>query len=300
MESLYPNLLINYKFFNNNIISLANIYKEVLRKRIAAKKIKLEPDNTILKLVLNSTTGMLDNTYSWLYSPYQVQALRLTGQLIMARLAEECKLHKIQVISYNTDGFEAIVPITKQKTYNNIISTIEQEFNVILESDEYKSIYYSTVNDYIAETVKGKIKVKNSFISDFILDASNEFTIIALALQNYLIHKIPIKDTIIQNNELWRFCTSQKVGKQYNVFFKGKRVNHLNRYFITNTRHGGYLYKSKKLDKMDAVLKDTPIFICNEDIRSVNVKDYPINYQWYINRTQEVIDKFYPTQLNLF
>ena len=102
VESLYPNLLINYKFFNDNIISLANIYKEVLRKRIAAKKIKLEPDNTILKLVLNSTTGMLDNTYSWLYSPYQVQALRLTGQLIMARLAEECKLHKIQVISFNT------------------------------------------------------------------------------------------------------------------------------------------------------------------------------------------------------
>jgi len=79
-----------------------DIYSEKKKERIIAKQEKNTVVNETLKLVLNATTGLLDNTYSWLYSPGPIMALRLTGQLILTRLLEECNIHSFSVISFNT------------------------------------------------------------------------------------------------------------------------------------------------------------------------------------------------------
>jgi len=102
VASLYPSLLENYKFINPLIYEVLDIYSEKKKERIIAKQEKNTVVNETLKLVLNATTGLLDNTYSWLYSPGPIMALRLTGQLILTRLLEECNIHSFSVISFNT------------------------------------------------------------------------------------------------------------------------------------------------------------------------------------------------------
>lgn len=106
VASLYPNVIINYKTIRFK--EVLNHYVKILNLRIKAKHKLLEKDNDLynkfFKLVLNGVSGLIDNTYSWLYYPEGAMKLRITGQLILTKLIEEAALNNFNVVSANTDG----------------------------------------------------------------------------------------------------------------------------------------------------------------------------------------------------
>lgn len=277
------------------MIEVLDIYSEKKQERIKAKNEGNKTVNETLKLVLNSFTGILDNEYSAFYSPAQVMALRLTGQLILSRLLEECTLHEIVVVSLNTDGIELLLPDDKKDIYNGIISSIEKEFNIEFEHDKYQFIYYKTVNDYIAYTDKGKIKVKGEFIYEKVLDGANEFLIIPLAVKEYFVNNIPIEDTIKNHKNIFDFCMGKKVDKQYRIYYLDKQQQQLNRFYCS--KQGAYLYKQKK-DKTtrEHIFKESAVKIIN-NIPEEFPKD--IDYEFYIRKAKEIISLFEKQQLNL-
>ena len=71
-------------------------------ERLIAKAHKDKVRDKFLKLVLNGTSGLLDNEYSWLYCPELATALRVIGQLQLLRTIEELTLAGFQVLSVNT------------------------------------------------------------------------------------------------------------------------------------------------------------------------------------------------------
>ena len=77
-------------------------YLNVKTERIIAKKAKDKAKDTFLKLILNSTSGLLDNQHSWLYFPEGAMRLRLIGQLFLTKTIEVCIINKWQVVSANT------------------------------------------------------------------------------------------------------------------------------------------------------------------------------------------------------
>jgi hypothetical protein len=296
VSSLYPTLLENYKFIRPELNQVLEIYSKKKQDRIKAKKEGNKTVNETLKLVLNSTTGLLDNEHSWLYSPSQIMGLRLTGQLILSRLLEECDLNKLLVISQNTDGQEVIVPKDREFDYLNIIKLIEKEFNLEFEHDKYKFIKYQTVNDYIALTEKGKIKVKGEYIYEKVLDGSNEFLIVPIALKNYFVDGTPIRETILNHKNIFDFCAAKKVSKDYSLTHNGKKVQQLNRFYCS--KKGAYLYKQKRgKNTLEHVFKESGVQILNNPI-----VEFPedIDYNFYINKTQEKINLFQKKQLTLF
>lgn len=158
----------------------------------------------------------------------------------------------------------------------------------------------SSVNDYLAITESGKIKEKGMYISEKVLDGSNEFLIIPKTIRNYFVNNISIKDFIYSHENIYDFCTAKKISKTYKVYYNGQETQQLNRYFVSLRNKGAYLYKQKEgKTTMENVLKDTPIYIVNEKTEKL-AKDFPINYDFYINKVQEIIDTFYPKQLSLF
>jgi DNA polymerase elongation subunit (family B) len=300
IHALYPNLLINEKFIRPDLYSVLATYEQVKNDRIEAKKNRDEVKNFFYKLILNSFTGILDSQYSWVYSPEYIMALRLMGQLVLSRLIEECYLNNFRVISVNTDGIEVKLKRNQLDLYYSIVNLVEKEFNLDFEHEFYKSIYYYSVNDYYAFTTEGKVKTKGEASSDAVLDGSNEFNVIPYAVQKYLENGISPEETIKNHPNLFDFCKAQKVDKKFKVYYNGKHIQQLNRYFVTTKKDGYYLYKSKDNIKMDALMKNIPVYICNEDIRNVNIKNYPIDYNWYIQKVWEKIKTFEPNQLNLF
>jgi hypothetical protein len=100
VASLYPNLIINYMCIRYP--EVLEQYKQIKDERLIAKKNKDKGKDSFLKLVLNSTSGLLDNQHSWLYYPEGAMRLRLIGQLILTKCIEICIINNWQVVSANT------------------------------------------------------------------------------------------------------------------------------------------------------------------------------------------------------
>lgn len=171
-----------------------------------------------------------------------------------------------------------------------------------LEEVRYKQVWRTSINDYLAETVKGKIKAKGQFIYEKVLDGSNEFLIIALAFKNYYLEDIPIENTIYKHNNIFDFCAAKKIDKSYQVFHNNNQVQQLNRFYCS--KKGAYLYKSKPIEKskkskviMEHVFSESAVQILNHI-----PKEFPtdINYRFYINKTRTLIESFNRNQLKLF
>ena len=100
VASLYPNLMLNYGCIRQ--LEVLNKYRHVKTERLIAKKEKNKSKDSFLKLILNSTSGLLDNEHSWLYYPEGAMKLRLIGQLILTKCIEVCLINNWQVVSANT------------------------------------------------------------------------------------------------------------------------------------------------------------------------------------------------------
>ena len=298
VASLYPNLIINYKLLRQP--EVLELYTKVKSDRIEAKKNKDKSKDALLKLILNSTSGMIDNKYSWLYYPEGAMKLRLMGQLILTVAIERLVLADFQVISANTDGIEVIVSKDKLAMYNNIITQVGNEFNLEFEDEYYKKIIYMNVNNYLAQT-SSKLKQKGLFVEKPELGNSVDYLIIPKALKAYYIDNVPVKQFVESHTNIFDFCCSQKVDKSYHVewtspnFIKSKQQR-LNRFYASTK--GGYIYKCRE-GKSNHLLKDSGVMIYNNHNPDVFPTD--INYKFYIAEINKIINQISNnSQLNLF
>jgi uncharacterized protein (DUF2132 family) len=100
VASMYPNLIINYKLIRFN--EILNKYIQVKEDRIDAKATGNKTKDSFLKLILNSTSGLIDNEHSWLYYPEGAMKLRLMGQLVLTVVIDKLVFNGFKVISANT------------------------------------------------------------------------------------------------------------------------------------------------------------------------------------------------------
>lgn len=298
IASLYPNLIINYNLLRQP--EVLKLYTNVKSDRIEAKKNKDKSKDALLKLILNSTSGMIDNQYSWLYYPEGAMKLRLMGQLILSLTIERLVLANYQVVSCNTDGIEVIVPQDKLMDYRDIVNQVGNEFNLEFEHEVYKKIIYMNVNNYLAQT-ESKLKQKGIFVEKPELGNSVDYLIIPKALKAYYIDNIPVKQFVKSHTNIFDFCCSQKVDKSYHVMWTDSnfitiKQQRLNRFYASTK--GGYLYKCRD-NKRNHMLKDSGVMIYNNH----NSKVFPtdINYKFYISQINKIITEIAnKNQLELF
>lgn len=281
--SLYPNLYINYNFnspfFGNHLV---DIEKEILEQRLDAKKNGRKTEDTTKKLILNSYSGIIDNSYSHFYAPEQALGMRLTGQICITKVLEEFLLLGISAVSANTDSVTVKIKRSELFHLDNIRNTIKQELNLTLEDTFYKFIYYKSVNDYIGYTTDNKIKVKGEFLYEKQLEGSNEFNIIPLALKEFYVNNIPVEQTIKNHSNIFDFTLGKKISKDYSVYYNGEKIQQLNRLYVS--KKGAYLYKQKAGKKtMENVLKDTPVCIYNTPDNKTPQELF-VDFSYYIKK----------------
>ncbi len=298
VASLYPNLIINYGLLRYK--EVIELYTRVKSDRIEAKKNKDKSKDALLKLILNSTSGMIDNQYSWLYYPEGAMKLRLMGQLILTLTIERLVLAGYQVISANTDGIEVVVPKDRTLEYEQIVDQVGREFDLIFEHENYQKIIYMNVNNYLAQT-SSKIKQKGLFVDKPELGNSVDYLIIPKALKAYYIENIPVKQFVESHTNILDFCCSQKVDKSYHIewtspqFVKSKQQR-LNRFYASTK--GGYIYKCRN-GKQNHLLKESGVMIYNN--HNPNVFPTDINYKFYIAQINKIISEISnKNQLTLF
>ncbi len=298
VSSLYPNLIINYDLIRQHIV--LEQYKKIKVERMIAKRTGDKAKDATYKLILNSTSGLLDNQHSWLYYPEGAMKMRLMGQLVMTKVIEELAINGFQVVSANTDGVEVIVNRDREAEYYDIVNSVGKFFRLDFEHDIYKKIVYKNVNNYVAANAQGKIKIKGStFITEPNLGDSCNHLIVSKALVEYFTKGTDIEEFIkTKSHHIYDYCLSKKVDKTYQVVWGNEVLpQRLNRFYVSTK--GRNLFKRKE-GKDTHILKGWGVQIYNK--HSDN-QEHSIDYRFYISEARKIINELETanyTQLKLF
>lgn len=234
------------------------------------------------------------------------------GQLSLLMLLEEYYLMGgIELLSANTDG----IVIHYSKELDDRVQKIHDDWEImtdsILEDTFYKQIINRDVNNYIAEIInkEGKslyFKYKGCFEIDSEYHKNNSQRIVAIALKEYFINGIPIEKVInnigyeFENSKgekekttIFDYCKGVKKGfNTHGYAFIGPKgreniSDKVIRFYISNTRTKMFkLYDDKDI-RVEAVSKGYHITPFMDYIER---EDYMINYTYYINECNKVID----------
>ena len=326
VASYYPAIIINNAKYPAHLgLPFLRGYREMYERRLAMKQSGADDAKTrgiigALKLAVNSVYGKSSDMLSWIYDRQLTMFTTITGELSLMMLIEKYEMNGIQVISANTDGVTIRVKKNLIPLMHEINKDWEEITQYVLERTDYQKIIFSTVNDYIAITPDGYVKKKGDFLTDFELHKNKSARIVPLALEQYYVNGIPVRDTITKHANLFDFCIRKKASKDF--YFEGihttsserTEYNKLIRYYVSKT--GEKIFKVRKQESASKAVKrsqaeagDWVCTVCNY-LPNPNELDN-INYTYYIHRAEKIINKIRsggkriktkvsPNQLNLF
>jgi len=196
------------------------LLKEIVDQRVYHKKRKKESKESDviqagLKIAINSIYGLLNSKTFWLFDPQITFTVTINNQLMIMMLIEKLELAGYHVISANTDG---IVIDDYEKNLDDIRRVFKQWealTNFTLEETFYQIIVRRDVNNYLAKTTDGTLKLKGLFEPQGGLIKGFTFPVIAKALQAYFLEGIDPKDFIENHDDILDFCAAQKISAKF-------------------------------------------------------------------------------------
>jgi len=321
VASLYPNVAIKNRLFVEHLgETFIELYdKDIVQERIRAKKAGEMSISDALKLSSNSVYGKSNDKFSFLYDPQYTMATTINGQLLLTMLSESLvdNIKNITMIQANTDGITVRIPRSEQDLYYRLCKEWELKTNLELEYVEYSKMIIRDVNNYSAVTTKGKTKYKGVFEIDKVVGnepayhKDNSFRIIPLALSEYFINNKSVKETILNHDNIYDFCGRQKFGRDSygEIHYLGYDNNRRNtieiiekqqknvRYYISKS--GKRFVKQYTKQSSEIINKGYEVEIFNKYIEK-DMKDYKIDYSFYIKEVNKIIDILEPKQTSLF
>ena len=163
VAGMYPSVAIANGFGPEHLgESFTMVYSQIKADR--ARYAKGTSRNKALKLAGNGAYGNFNNSYSPLYDPKCMLSVTLNGQLQIVQLVEMMDLiPDCELIQANTDG----ITVRVNKDYENIFTfwceEWERETGLVLERVDYSRMWIRDVNNYMAETMDGKLKRKGAY-----------------------------------------------------------------------------------------------------------------------------------------
>ena len=298
VDSYYPNIMIEYGLMPRSTNG-SKKFKEILDRRIELKRAGDKRQES-LKIVLNSTSGVMKSDSSKLYDPRMNNSVCVTGQLLLLDLNEHLEGH-CKLLQSNTDGI--IVEYQTESDLEKIKEIChewENRVHMHLGFTEITELHQRDGNCYFAITKDGKHKGKTEAKNLSPLD--NNLPIVNKALKAYLTHGILPEVTIRNNNNLidyqmivtlqgsFKHIIHEKNGRLEKVHGKTQRV------FASLDESDGAISRTREdtiSNHRGNKFGNTPerCFIYNE---SVVGKPCPpkLDKQWYVNLVYEKLGKW--------
>lgn len=298
--SLYPSMLLNFDFYPRHLgKEFKEVYADIKERRIKAKHAKDKVTDATLKLALNGLSGNLQNEFSWCYDPKAVMGIRINGQLLLLMLTEKLMSLGITPIQLNTDGIFVKMHKSIYPKAMELCKEWEKLTGLVLEEDRFKSFYQLAINDYFGVFENDKIKEKGCFITEVIQGKGLTPKIIPKAVEAYFLKGINPKVFIPNHTDIKDFLMSEKTGKQWTVEYNNVIQQRTNRFYASTD---GYFLFKWKIDKGEKqyqnMLTASGVTILNN---FDDLKENPkINYQYYINEANKIINQLKTKQLSLF
>lgn len=334
----YPNIVykhgIKEKIYPHHLGELfVSIVGDIINER--AKYPKGSAINNGLKLAGNGGVfGASKDKFTPIYDIQYFLKIVVTGQLMILRLVEDiCTQMQCKIIQINTDGITLIIPKVLKQQCLDICHLWEQWSLMQLEYVVYKTMWIRDVNNYIALSDKNKTKYKGCYEIDKELHKNNSMKVIRIAVADYFIKNIPIQETIQNHTNILDFCKRLKASSGWKVEYHyveefEKKIQYLSknvRYFVS--KGNGSLYKrklstiqEKKEDDINDLIQQGVLFNYEDEIRTkeqfigveagqsvtifnkrydIPIKEYRIDYQYYIREANKLIQDIENKQMTL-
>lgn len=317
-DGLYPMLAITQGLYPQHLPGFLDIYDgEIVSVRMKEKhKPKKERDFVIVegfKLAANGFYGKSNSEDSYAYDPFYSLRTTVSGQIMISMWIEKLvkNIPNLTILQVNTDGVSLLFP----RKYHQIAIDVTDEMTKITgltyEFNEYKKMVIRDVNNYSAQySIDNKIKHKGAFEIEKELHKDPSMKIVSIALEKYFFEGVPVRQTIENHSNIYDFCLRLKLNSQfkgqYNYIDQSNGVPEKKtielgkntRYYISNK--GGSLYKLKNENrKLTGVSVGFVTTLFNKYTEKP-MRDYDINYQFYIMECNKIINQIENNQLTLF
>jgi DNA polymerase len=294
VASLYPSLMIRYNLHSRNIPDPSK-FVEVYNTRLRYKAEK-NPLQAPLKIVLNSTYGVMKDENNPLYDPLQANRVCVYGQLLILDLIERLE-GRCQVIQSNTDGVLVKLRDGSDAAYEEIDDICwewEKRTGLRLEFDEYRRVYQKDVNNYIIVDAAGHYKSKGAYVKK-LGPLDYDLPIVNRALVEYMVHGVPVERTILSCGELKEFQLVAKISGKYAGIRHGeKRLNEkcVRVFASTDPGAGGVTKLSLRTGKPEKIANSPArCFIRNDAVNGVPAPP-ELDRQWYIDLARKRLKDF--------
>ena len=272
----------------------------------------------VWKLVLNGGSfGKMNDTFSIQYDPFPHFSCTIGNQFEILMLIEALEMEGIHIISANTDGILGYFHESKKDRYMEICKNWEKQIGNDelgqLEYADYKLFAQTSVNDYLAIYTDGKIKTKGDFAKDAEIHKNNSRRIVKIALEEYFVNNIPIRETIEKSRCIYDFCVGKKSSADYYYQSVDRRTgkitdldNRLIRYYCSTKEIGERLWKIKRESSMKTGPKQSKCesdatgskyqVLFNEPFEPYSWAEYGIDIEYYVKEANKIVHQIMPEQ----
>lgn len=300
VESYYPAEMIAHELLSRNVRDPSK-FKGIRDHRIELKHAK-DPRQKALKLVINGTFGASKDKFNALYDPRQANMVCVNGQLMLIDL-----MHKLvrdagaEIIQSNTDGVLIRMPDgfdggpdAFYDRVDDVAYEWEHRTGMGLEFDEFTRVYQKDVNNYVLVAADGSMKTKGAYVKK-LGPLDYDLAVVNKALVEYMVHGVPVEDTIAADDNLIDYQRVVKVSGKYKYGVHGheRLTDRCFRVFASTRESDGMIGRVKagkaKPEKFGNTSEHS--FIDNGDVHGKKCPGY-LDKSWYIQLAKTRLAQF--------
>lgn len=300
VESYYPAEMIAHELLSRNVRDPSK-FKGIRDHRIELKHAK-DPRQKALKLVINGTFGASKDEFNALYDPRQANMVCVNGQLMLIDL-----MHKLvrdagaEIIQSNTDGVLIRMPDgfdggpdAFYDRVDDVAYEWEHRTGMGLEFDEFTRVYQKDVNNYVLVAADGSMKTKGAYVKK-LGPLDYDLAVVNKALVEYMVHGVPVEDTIAADDDLINYQRVVKVSGKYKYGVHGheRLTDRCFRVFASTRESDGMIGRVKagkaKPEKFGNTSEHS--FIDNGDVHGKKCPGY-LDKDWYIQLAKTRLAQF--------
>lgn len=300
VESYYPAEMIAHELLSRNVRDPSK-FKGIRDHRIELKHAK-DPRQKALKLVVNGTYGASKDKFNALYDPRQANMVCVNGQLMLIDL-----MHKLvrdvgaEIIQSNTDGVLIRMPDgfdggpdAFYDRVDDVAYEWEHRTGMGLEFDEFTRVYQKDVNNYVLVAADGSMKTKGAYVKK-LGPLDYDLAVVNKALVEFMVHGVPVEDTIAADDDLIDYQRVVKVSGKYKYGVHGheRLTDRCFRVFASTRESDGMIGRVKagkaKPEKFGNTSEHS--FIDNGDVHDKKCPGY-LDKSWYIQLAKTRLAQF--------
>ena len=204
------------------------------------------------------------------------------------------------------DGITYLCPRKDVNKVNKVKEEMTNLTGLYIEDNIYTKFVVRDVNNYLAVYESGDVKLKGCFEIDKEFHKDPSMRIVPIALKNYFVDNIPIKETILNHKDIFDFCLRLKTNSKSTPIFRHfdssyKTIDDVlprtTRYYISKS--GGIIFKDFGNDRTAGVNTGFSVTLFNK-YEEKEMKDYNIDYNFYIIEANKIVNAIIDTQLYFF